>query len=297
MLSLAKSGQAPLFTDEELAAVVQTARDYGMTVAAHAHGTEGMLRAVRAGVHSIEHGTYMSDEVMTAMKEKGTFYVPTISAGRFVAEKAKIDGYFPAVVRPKAAAIGPQIQETFARAYKAGVKIAFGTDQGVAPHGDNALEFVYMVEGGMPPMTAIKSATIEGARLIGMEKELGTIEAGKIADLVAVPGDPIADIRQMTRVQMMQKMRAPGRRCGSAERRRRRRRNAEGCYGPGELSLKLVCKKQNPAGQPAGLLFGRTGRGRFTLSKRAFRLPAPASGASCSRLAGRRIGGVRIARV
>jgi imidazolonepropionase-like amidohydrolase len=205
VLSLARSGQAPLFTDDELAAVVQTARDYGMSVAAHAHGTDGMLRAVRAGVSSIEHGTYMTDEVMSAMKQKGTYYVPTISAGKFVAEKSKIDGYFPAVVRPKAAAIGPQIQETFSRAWKAGVKIAFGTDQGVAPHGDNGLEFVYMVEAGMPPMAAIKSATLEASRLIGMEKELGTVEAGKIADLVAVPGDPIADIRQMTQVSFVMK--------------------------------------------------------------------------------------------
>jgi imidazolonepropionase-like amidohydrolase len=205
VLSLAKSGQAPLFTDEELAAVVQTARDYGMTVAAHAHGTEGMLRAVRAGVHTIEHGTFMSEDVMAAMKERGTWFVPTISAGRFVAEKSKIDGYFPAVVRPKAAAIGPQIQETFARAWKAGVKIAFGTDQGVAPHGDNGLEFVYMAEGGMPPMAAIKSATLEGARVIGLEKELGTVEVGKLADLVAVPGNPLSDIRQMTQVHFVMK--------------------------------------------------------------------------------------------
>jgi imidazolonepropionase-like amidohydrolase len=205
VLSLAKSGQAPLFTEEELAAVVQAARDYGMDVAAHAHGTEGMLRAVRAGVHSIEHGTYMSDEVMTAMKEKGTYYVPTISAGKFVAEKSKIDGYFPAIVRPKAAAIGPQIQDTFGRAWRAGVKIAFGTDQGVAPHGDNGLEFVYMVEAGMPPMAAIKAATIEGAKLLRMEKEIGTVEAGKFADLVAVPGDPVADIKQMTRVSFVMK--------------------------------------------------------------------------------------------
>jgi imidazolonepropionase-like amidohydrolase len=205
VLSLARSGQAPLFTDEELAAVVQTARDYGMTVAAHAHGTEGMLRAVRAGVHSIEHGTYMTDEVMAAMKEKGTYYVPTISAGRFVADKAKVAGYFPEVVRPKAAAIGPQIQGTFARAWKAGVKIAFGTDQGVAPHGDNGLEFAYMVEAGMPPMAAIKSATIEGARLLGMEKELGTVEADKFADLVAVAGDPLADITAMTKVRLVMK--------------------------------------------------------------------------------------------
>ncbi len=205
VLSLSKSGQAPLFTDAELAAVVETARDYGMRVAAHAHGAEGMLRAVRAGVASIEHGTYMTDAVMAAMKEKGTYYVPTISAGRFVAAKSKEPGYFPEIVRPKAAAIGPQIQETFARAWKAGVTIAFGTDQGVAPHGDNGLEFVYMIEAGMPPMAAIQSATSVAARLIGMEEELGTIEAGKIADLVAVPGDPLADIRQMTRVSFVMK--------------------------------------------------------------------------------------------
>jgi imidazolonepropionase-like amidohydrolase len=205
VLSLAKSGQAPLFTEAELQAVVETARDYGMTVAAHAHGSEGMLRAVRAGVHTIEHGTFMTDEVMAAMKERGTFYVPTISAGRFVAEKAKIDGYFPAVVRPKAAAIGPQIQGTFARAFKAGVKIAFGTDQGVAPHGDNAKEFVYMVEGGMTPLTAIRSATEEAARVLGMAADLGTVEAGKLADLVGVPGDPLADIRQVTKVSFVMK--------------------------------------------------------------------------------------------
>jgi len=203
VLSLARSGQAPLFTEEELAAVVATAKDYGMTVIAHAHGSEGMLRAVKAGVHSIEHGTYMTDDIMAAMKERGTYFVPTISAGRFVAEKSKIDGYFPEVVRPKAAAIGPLMQATFARAWKAGVKIAFGTDQGVAPHGDNALEFVYMVEAGMPPMAAIKSATSVNAEALGLDKELGTVESGKIADLVAVPGDPLFDITAMTRVSFV----------------------------------------------------------------------------------------------
>jgi imidazolonepropionase-like amidohydrolase len=156
-------------------------------------------------VHSIEHGTFMTDEVMAAMKERGTYYVPTISAGRFVAEKAKVDGYFPAVVRPKAAEIGPKIQDTFGRAYRAGVAIAFGTDQGVAPHGDNGLEFVYMVEAGMPPMAAIKSATTVSARLLGMEKELGAIESGKIADLVAVPGDPLTDIALMAKVSFVMK--------------------------------------------------------------------------------------------
>jgi imidazolonepropionase-like amidohydrolase len=205
VLSLAKSGQAPLYTDEELAAVIATAKDYGMKVAAHAHGTEGMLRAVRAGVHSIEHGTFMTDEIIALMKEKGTWYVSTISAGRFVGEKAKIDGYFPAVVRPKAAMIGPAIQATFARAYQGGVKIAFGTDQGVAPHGDNAKEFIYMVEAGMPPMKAIQSATLSAAQLLEMEKDLGTVEAGKFADLVAVAGDPLADIKLMTDIRFVMK--------------------------------------------------------------------------------------------
>ncbi len=205
VLSLAKSGQAPIFTDDELAAVVSTAKDYGLKVAAHAHGDEGMQRAIKAGVVSIEHGTYMSDETIRLMKEHGTYYVPTVSAGRFVAEKSKEDGYFPPIVRPKAAAIGPLIQATFQRAWAAGVKIAFGTDQGVAPHGDNAKEFIYMVEAGMPPMKAIQSATLESARLLGIEQDLGTAEKGKIADLVAVPGDPLADISLMTKVSFVMK--------------------------------------------------------------------------------------------
>lgn len=205
VLSLARSGQAPLFTDEELAAVVETAKDYGLKVAAHAHGDEGMQRAIKAGVASIEHGTFMSDETIRLMKEHGTYYVPTISAGRFVAEKSKIDGYFPAVVRPKAMTIGPLIQATFQRAWQAGVKIAFGTDQGVAPHGDNALEFVYMVEAGYPHMKAIQSATLEAAKLLGVEADLGTIEKGKLADIVAVPGDPLADIALMTKVHFVMK--------------------------------------------------------------------------------------------
>ncbi len=205
VLSLAKSGDAPLFTVDELKAVVDTARDYGLKVMAHAHGNEGMKRAVLAGVASIEHGTFMSDEVIALMKERGTYYVSTISAGRFVAEKSKIDGYFPPVVRPKAATIGPLIQATFQRAYQSGVKIAFGTDQGVAPHGENALEFVYMVEAGMPPIEAIRSATLDAATLLGIEKDLGTVEPGKLADLVAVPGDLLADIRLVTKVNFVMK--------------------------------------------------------------------------------------------
>ena len=194
VLSLAKNGQNPQFTDEELRAVVAAARDYGFKVAVHAHGTEGMKRAILAGVDSIEHGTFMTDEVIQLMKKHGTYYVPTILAGVFVGEKAKEKDYFPAVVVPKAAEIGPQIQHTFARAVKAGVKIAFGTDSGVSPHGENAREFALMVEAGMAPMAAIQAATSVAAELLGASEELGSISAGKFADLVAVEGDPLADI-------------------------------------------------------------------------------------------------------
>jgi len=205
VLSLAKSGQNPQFTMEELQAVVQTATDYGMHVAAHCHGAEGMKRAVLAGVRSIEHGTFMTPEVMELMKERGTFYVPTISAGRFVAEKAEEDDYFPAIVRPKAASVGPQIQETFANAYRAGVTIAFGTDAGVGPHGSNAVEFIYMVEAGMPPMEAIRSATVTTARLLGEQERLGSIAAGKLADIIAVEGNPLDDISRLTNVTFVMK--------------------------------------------------------------------------------------------
>ena len=205
VLSIAKNGLNPQFTEEEIRAVVSTAKDYGFTVAAHAHGAEGIKRAVRAGVDSIEHGTFMDDEGMALMKQKGTWYVPTISAGRWVDERSKIDGFFPAIVRPKAALIGPQIQTTFAKAYRAGVRIMFGTDTGVSAHGDNAREFAYMVEAGMPAMEAIKSATIVPAKFLGVDDRLGTIEAGKLADLVAVPGDPLADITVMQRVSFVMK--------------------------------------------------------------------------------------------
>ncbi len=192
VLSVAKSGMNPQFKDDELQAIVETAKDYGFTVAVHAHGKEGMERAIKAGVSSIEHGTFMDDKTMALMKQHGTYFVPTISAGRYVAEKAKVPGFFPEMVRVKAAAIGPLIQQTFARAYKAGVKIAFGTDAGVGMHGDNWQEFVFMTEAGMPAMTALQSATIESARLLGVSDSLGSLKAGKIADIVAVPGDPLA---------------------------------------------------------------------------------------------------------
>ena len=205
VLSIAKNGLNPQFTEDEIRTIVATARDYGFKVAAHAHGAEGMKRAVRAGVDSIEHGTFMDDETIALMKERGTYYVPTITAGRWVFDRSKEDGFFPAVVRPKAAAIGPQIQGTFAKAYKAGVKIVFGTDTGVSAHGDNAREFVLMVEAGMLPLEAIKSATSVAAKFLEIDDRLGSVQVGKIADLVAVPGDPLADISAMRRVNFVMK--------------------------------------------------------------------------------------------
>ena len=204
VLSYARSGDAPQFTVEEVRSVVDTARDYGYRVAAHAHGTEGMKRAVLGGVTSIEHGTYMTDEIMALMKQKGTWYVPTIAAGRFVADKAKVDGYFPDVVRPKAARIGALIQDTAGKAYRAGVKIAFGTDSGVGPHGDNAREFVLMVEAGIPATYALQSATVHPAEVLGVDDQ-GTIEPGKRADIVAMPGDPLADISVVMNVDFVMK--------------------------------------------------------------------------------------------
>lgn len=205
VLSVAKSGQNPQFTDDELEAIVQIAADYGLRVAAHAHGTEGMMRAVEAGVASIEHGTYMNRDIMRLMKSKGTYYVPTIVAGDWVAQKAKIDGFFPELVRPKAAAIGPLIQQTFADAYEFGVPIVFGTDTGVPPHGENAREFALMVEAGMPAMEAIQSATSVAADFLGIGDTHGQLEAGKVADIIAVPGNPLDDITAMQRVNFVMK--------------------------------------------------------------------------------------------
>ncbi|SIN69619.1 metal-dependent hydrolase family protein [Algoriphagus halophilus] len=205
VLSVARDGSAPQFQQDELDAIVQTANDFGIHVAAHAHGDEGMQRAVKAGVHSIEHGTMMTDETMALMKDKGTWYVPTITAGMTAAQLAEVPGYYPPVVAEKARRIGPQIQDTFAKAYKSGVKIAFGTDAAVYPHGDNYREFMYMVEAGMPHLEAIQAATITNAIFMNIEDKLGSIEGGKIADIIAVNGDPEQDIAVMKEVVFVMK--------------------------------------------------------------------------------------------
>ena len=204
VLSVAKSGENPQFTNAELIAIIATANDYGLWTAAHAHGKEGMKRAVIAGINSIEHGTYMDQEVMDLMKARGTYYVPTIMAGDWVAKKAKIPNFFPALVKPKAEKIGPQIQSTFF-AYKAGVKIAFGTDSGVSAHGDNWQEFILMTDAGMSNKDALKSATIETAKLLRVEDKIGQIKPGMLADIIAVQNNQIEDISTVKNISFVMK--------------------------------------------------------------------------------------------
>ena len=205
VLSVSKNGQNPQFTVEEIKAITETARDYGMLSAAHAHGDEGMQRAILGGIQTIEHGTLMSEATMELMKEYGVFLVPTISAGREASRLADVPGYYPEMVAVKAREIGPMSQKTFAIAYKKGVPIAFGTDAGVFPHGTNAQEFAYMVEAGMPAAEAMQSATKTNAALLGLSEELGKIKAGFLADLIAVPANPLQDITVLKNVGFVMK--------------------------------------------------------------------------------------------
>jgi imidazolonepropionase-like amidohydrolase len=205
VLSVAKSAENPQFTDDELESIIATAKDYGFKVAAHCHGAEAMKRAIKAGVSSIEHGTFMDDQCIGLFLKYGTYYVPTITAGKGVGDSARKPGYYPDMVTPKALAVGPQIQNTFAKAWKAGVKIAFGTDAGVYAHGKNWLEFGYMHDAGMPAMETIRCATVAAADLIGIWNILGSIEKGKLADIIAVPGDPLNDLSLMGKVNFVMK--------------------------------------------------------------------------------------------
>jgi imidazolonepropionase-like amidohydrolase len=205
VLSIGDSGDAQQFTDEELRAIVESAHILGMKVAAHAHGKRGIESAIRAGVDSIEHGTYSDAETFALFKKHGTYLVPTILAGKTVAELAAKPGHFHPSVQAKAATIGPLIQEMFQRAQAAGVKIAFGTDSGVSTHGENAREFAYMVEAGMKPMDAILAATRNAADLLGASDRVGSIQPGRFADIVAVSGDPLADITELQRIRFVMK--------------------------------------------------------------------------------------------
>ena len=204
VLDESSSADNSQMTLEEIKAVVAAAHDYGFTVAAHAHGAEAIRRAVLGGVDSIEHGTFMNDEDMKLMKEHGTWFVQTIIAGKFAEEKAK-EGWYPPQVTAKALQVGPIIQATAGKAYKAGVKIAFGTDAGVYPHGENAKEFEYMVQAGMPPMFVLQAATTHAAELLHKQNEFGQIAVGRGADVIAVPGNPLDDITAMQRVSFVMK--------------------------------------------------------------------------------------------
>ena len=205
VMSIAKNGQNPQFTLEEIQSICNTATDYGMTVAAHAHGDEGIQRAIKGGVTTIEHGTLMSDTSMKLMKDYGVYYVPTITAGKEVGEKAKIDGYYNKLVVPKALAIGPKIQSTFEKAYKFGVKISFGSDAGVFPHGENAREFKYMNEVGMSEIECIQSATVTNAVVLGQENQIGKIKKGFIADIIATDLNPLDDISVLENIVFVMK--------------------------------------------------------------------------------------------
>jgi imidazolonepropionase-like amidohydrolase len=205
VLSVSKNGVNPQFTQEEANEIVKTAKEYGMNVAAHAHGVEGMQRAIKAGVQTIEHGSLMDKETAQLMKTYNCYLVPTLSAGRYVRQQADIKGYYPDIIIPKIMKIDAGIRATMTMVKAEGVPIAFGTDAGVFPHGENAKEFRYMVETGWSPMFSIQSATITNAKLLDMEGQLGVISEGFIADIVATNEDPTEDITTLEKVVFVMK--------------------------------------------------------------------------------------------
>ncbi|HEY6930658.1 MAG TPA: amidohydrolase family protein [Thermoanaerobaculia bacterium] len=202
VLSLSDPLEAPEMTQEEVDAVVAESHRWGRKVAAHIHGDEAGKAAIRAGVDSIEHGSFLKPDTLAQMKAKGIYLVPTLLAGETVGPKA---AKFPPSIAVKAKAAFAARTEMFKNALKTGVRIAFGTDSAVSPHGQNALEFGLEVSLGMTPAAALRSATSSAAELLGMAGEIGTIEKGKLADIVAVPGNPLSDIHQTEHVVFVMK--------------------------------------------------------------------------------------------
>lgn len=196
------------YTEAEIRAAVEEAERRGSFVAAHAHGAEGIKRAVRAGVRSIEHGSLMDDEAIALMKQHGTWLVADIYNGDYIDTVGRRDGWSAEILRKNLDTTEAQ-REGFRKAVAAGVNIAYGTDSGVYPHGDNARQFAYMVRYGMTPLQAIRAATLESARLLRKEKELGSITPGKLADLVALACDPLADIACLQQVRGVVKAGVP----------------------------------------------------------------------------------------
>ena len=196
----AATGLGQQMTDDELSEIVRTAHALGVKVAAHAHGTKGIEAALRAGVDSIDHGTFSQSETMKLFQATGAYLVPTLSPGVKIPATMEGNPFFTEAIKRKGYAAAAASRDSFGNAYRSGVKIAFGTDSGVTPHGENADEFVMMVEAGMTPMDAIRSATVVSAELLGIEDKLGTIEVGKEADLIAVRDNPLKDISALGNV-------------------------------------------------------------------------------------------------
>jgi len=203
VLSDIQAGVDQQFDDDELAAIVKTAHKLGRKVAAHAHGAGGVNAALRAGVDSIEHGSYLDGASISLFRQRGAYLVPTVIAGVTAANFARTGTFMSEAQKAKALQVGPLIQDALRRAYAGGVKIAFGTDSGVSAHGDNAKEFSLMVGAGMPPGEAIKAATVNAADLLGLSGEIGTIEAGKSADIIAVAQDPLRDVKALERMRFV----------------------------------------------------------------------------------------------
>lgn len=203
VLSETAAGTDQQLFDDELLAIVETAHALGRKVAAHAHGADGIRAALAAGVDSIEHGTYSDAEAYRLYVENGAYLVPTLLAGATVLELAESADFMAPAVREKALRVGRDMRDMVRRAHAAGVPIAFGTDSGVSRHGTNGRELVLLVDSGLTPMEAIATATVHASRLLDMEDEIGTLEPGKRADLVAVAGDPLADVAALLEVALV----------------------------------------------------------------------------------------------
>lgn len=206
VLSNTAAGLEQQFFEDELEAIMDSAHAMGRRVTAHAHGVQGINAALKAGVDSIEHGTYLDNESIRLFKRNGAYLVPTLLAGATVVEWAEDpDTFLLPPQRAKALQVGPQMHDMATRAIKGGVKISFGTDSGVSRHGDNAKEFALLVAAGMTPMQAIRSATVIGAENLGQQEKLGSLEPGKVGDLIAVNGDPLTDITELEDVDFVMK--------------------------------------------------------------------------------------------